>query len=345
VSTADLQNVMLSARSRLGQIAIIRTLFPASLLLLLSFLLPVLVYPQARSGSVSIRVSDADTEVPVAHADVRLYVFGQGNFSYQAFADAGGHVLFGIVNAGQYTVSASVYDHEPSQELIDVAVGETSYVLVRLKRKTTSAAPVPSSPRAVSSAALGIPEPARKEFEVGSSTIETNPEGSIVHFRTAAELYPKYAEAYLMIAIASLKLGRRSDAVHAIDQAISRDPTFSRAHTLKGRMLLESRDFPKAEQSLKESLRLDPNAWDAHFELARCYFNVGQIDNALDSARHARDLPDASPLTHLLLSDILLKKGLKQEAMDELRTFLKIAPSSPFVPRVKEKLLRLESSS
>src|SRR5438046_174092 len=113
VSTSDLQNIMLFARSRLGQIAIIRTLFPASLLLLLWFLLPVLAYPQARSGSVSIRVSDADTEIPVAHADVRLYVFGQGNFSYQAFADAGGHVLFGTVNAGQYTVSASVYDHEP----------------------------------------------------------------------------------------------------------------------------------------------------------------------------------------------------------------------------------------
>jgi tetratricopeptide (TPR) repeat protein len=332
---------MLFARLRLGQTATIRA---APLLLLFSSLVPVFVYGQARTGSVSVRVSDADTEVPVAHADVRLYVFGQGNFSYQAFADAGGHILFGTVNAGQYTVSASVFDHEPAQELIDVAAGETSYILVRLKRKSTSAAPVSSLPGTVSSGALGIPEPARKEFEAGSLMIETDPDGSIIHFRAAAKLYPKYAEAYFMMAISYLKLGKRSEAVDAIDQAISRDPAFGRAHTLKGRMLLESRDFPKAEQSLKESLRLDPKAWEAHFELARCYFNVGQIDKALDSALHARDLPDASPLTHLLLSDILLKKGLKQEAMDELRAFLKVAPSSPFVPRVKEKLLRLESS-
>src|SRR5216683_3482313 len=234
------------------------TLFP---ILLFCFLVAVSfpVFGQFGAGSVSVRVGDAENEVPIPQADVRLYVFGQGNFSYQAYADAGGSVAFGIVAVGKYMVVASARGYDTAQEEIDVVKGQSSYAFFRLRH--TQDAPRPKAGGAVSSAALSIPRAARKEFEAGRASLATDPSASIPHFRKAIYLYPKFAEAHVFLAAAYLKLHKREDAIGATDQAIQADPAFSQAHTLRGRLWLEDRKFNNSEASLKESNRLDPSAW------------------------------------------------------------------------------------
>jgi tetratricopeptide (TPR) repeat protein len=294
---------------------------------------------QRRSGTVDVRVSDAADESPIPKADIRLYVFGEGNFSHQGYADAGGRYTFVGIAAGAYTVVAQQADYETVSERVEVFPGDTALVSISLQRKGTT--PEAKSGRSVSSASLAVPTAAQKEFDEGKGNLASDPEAAIRHFRKAVEQYPKYAEAWLLMTVAHLKLNQREDAKTAIGKAIEGDPNFSQAYTLRGRMLIENREFDNAETALKESLRLNPQAWDAHFELARCYYNMGKMTKALEEGRQARDQTGSSPLTHLLLADIYLKQNQRKEALEELEGFAKADPTSSMLPRVQGKIAQL----
>src|SRR6266849_5565590 len=114
---------------------VLRCWVPVLVTLLLSA--PV-VHTQRRAGSVDVRVGDAADESPIPKADIRLYVFGEGNFSYQAYADAGGRYTFPSVTAEAYTVVAQQIDYETASERVQVFPGETSSVRISLRRKANT---------------------------------------------------------------------------------------------------------------------------------------------------------------------------------------------------------------
>lgn len=294
--------------------------------------------PQKRSGSVSVRVTDAGMEEPLPQADVRLYTFGHGTFSFQAYSDGSGRASFDGVPAGSYYIEVTKPGFEPV-ESIEVTTGALIDRSFRLRPTVAVASPPPGGN--VSEAAMRIPAHARKEFDAGMTSLTSDPRASIAHYERAVALYPKYAEAYVMMALAYLHVNRHEDATKAVGKAIEADPKFSKAHTLGGRLLLEKRDFKNALAALEESLRLDPQGWDAHFELARCYYNMGKMSEALEEAQRARDLSQANTMTRLLLADIYLKQGRRREALAELDALVSADPNNPVIPRVRRKIAEL----
>jgi predicted Zn-dependent protease len=313
-----------------------RTLFPLGLSL---FLLSASGFAQQRPGTLEVRVVDETNESPISKAEVRLYIFGQGNYTNHAFADAGGRCTFSGIPSGYYTVEGRHPDYEPAHSDVEVRPSQSSMVSVSMHRRAGPAGSQANG--AVSSAALSVTANAKKEFESGEAQMSTNLAESIGHFQNAVHLYPKYAEAYVMMALAYLKLNKRSEASKAVESAIAADPKFNKAYALQGRLLLEDRQFQKAEAALQESIRLDPQAWESHFELARCLYNTARIDEALEQARQARDMPQANPVTHLLLSDIYLKLNQRGNALAELEAFTEADPASPLIPRVEKKIEQL----
>ncbi len=295
--------------------------------------------PQRRAGSVSVRVTDAGMEEPLPQADVRLYTFGHGTFSFQAYTDGSGRASFEGVPAGAYYIEVSKPGFDSVRESFEVAAGALSDRSFRLRPNTAVANPPPGTN--VSEAAMRIPAPARKEFDAGMTSLASDPRASIAHYERAVALYPKYAEAYVMMTLAYLRLNQPDNAADAVGKAIEADPKFSKAHTLRGRLLLEKRDFKNALAAFEESLRLDPQGWDAHFELARCYYNMGKMSEALEQAQRARDLSQANTMTRLLLADIYLKQGQRREALAELEALVKADPSNPVIPRVRQKIAEL----
>ncbi len=295
--------------------------------------------PQRRSGSVSVRVTDAGMEEPLPQADVRLYTFGHGTFSFQAYTDGSGRASFEGVPAGAYYIEVAKPGFDSVRENLDVTAGALSDRSFRLRPTVAVASPPPGGK--VSEATMRIPAHARKEFDAGMTSLTSDPRASIAHYERAVALYPKYAEAYVMMALAYLHVNRHEDATKAVGKAIEADPKFSKAHTLRGRLLLEKRDFKNALAALEESLRLDPQGWDAHFELARCYYNMGKMSEALEEAQRARDLPASSSMTRLLLADIYLKQNLKSKALVEMNAFIEEDSSNPMVPKVRKRIAEL----
>src|SRR5438093_13291377 len=130
----------------------------------ISFATAVSAEPQRRTGLVSVRVSNAVDELPIPHADVRLYIFGEGNFAYQAFADGGGRASF-VVSSGSYRIVAEAERYETGSESVDIGRGQQIDVLIRLRRREKAN---PTGPgQVVSRAGLAVPEKAKKEFAQG----------------------------------------------------------------------------------------------------------------------------------------------------------------------------------
>jgi cytochrome c-type biogenesis protein CcmH/NrfG len=305
--------------------------------------------PPTRSqttGTVTVRVSEGATEAPIFQAEVKLLSFGHMSASYWGFTDGGGHTQFPAVEHGTYRVEVKKAGYEIGEEKVDVAAGAICNVFVDLRPTPTASNTLKylnTSKDTISAQEAAIPAAAKKEFEAGSVLLSSDPSASIPHFRSAVEEYPKYSKAWMTLALAYFKLKQLDDALSAARKSVEADPKLGAAYVLQGRLLVENREFKKAETALLEGLKVAPQAWDAHFELARCYYNTGDIGKALDHARQARDVPESNAVTHLLLADIYLKQNQNKEAIAELEAFAKAEPASPMLPRVQQKIATLRT--
>lgn len=300
-------------------------------------------YAQRRQPAlVTVHVIDFDSEAPLYQAEVRLKTFASGTFVHRAFTDGAGQISFPAVEPGSYYLEAEKLGYVTAQENVDVSPGASENYSIRLRSKPDSHSPdAPAS--TVSAATLAAPASARKEFQRGMDKLKDDPVKSIGHFRKAIQEFPEYAEAYAMLGLAYTRTKETRDALAASTKAVALNPKLPVARTLLGRLYLEERKFGQAESELLESIRLDPMAWDAPYELSRCYFNTGKLDQALDYARRAHELPQASSATHLLLADIYLRQRNQQSALHELEEFVQADPHSPFMPQVQQKIDQLRN--
>ena len=298
---------------------------------------PATVLCQQGGGSVSVLVSDSK-DTPLSQVEVRLFTFAQGNYVFRGFTDGAGRVNFNGVSLGDYYLEAVKPGYESARERIEVRSGFMDSFSLRLQIKTPATVTGSGS---VNANSLAVPAEARAHFEKGKAQLEADAVESIKEFRTAIKTYPSYADAYELLGFAYFRNKQIDEAMSALRKAIELNSRLPFAHTLLGKIYLEEKKFKESEETLREAIRLDPNAWNAPYELARCYFNLERFDEALKYALLARDLPAASPTTHLLLVDIYLKKDDRRNALLELEKFTKADPQSPLMPRVRKMIERL----
>ena len=317
------------------------TFFALTFLTLLS--LSGVTYAQREPPStVNILVADSQ-ETPIFQADVRLLSFGQGNSPFRSFTDGAGRVTFSGVTRGSYYVQVTKPGYDPVQERVDVSPGTAESFAIRLSPKPDARGEGRAG--VVDAATLAIPADARAELEKGQATLKDDPAQSIKHFREAVRKYPKYAEAYVMLGVAYSRNKQGEEALAALRKAIEINPKLALANLLLGKLYLEDKKFKEAESSLLESIRLDPQAWNGPYELARCYFNMNKLEDALTYARRAHDAQGAPSSTHLLLVDIYLRRGERKNALSELEEFSKADPQSPLMPRVRQMIEKLSKQN
>lgn len=322
---------------------------------------------QAQRGlELNVRVTDS-REQPVHRAEVQVGIFARGVYVQRGFTDDAGMVRFFSLEAENHTLTVSHPDYEPASETVDIRPGASLTVSVRLQRKH-EVSDNGAADGAVSVARLQVPAAARRQLESGLKQIQRDPARAAESFRRALELHPAFAEAHALLGQALWKQvaadlqtcrtaeGRRAvpdacatlapraaEAERSLIAALELDSELRVALTLLGRLFIETRQFARAEAVLVESRRLDPAAWDAPFELARCYFQTGRLEPALASAEQARNAPNSPPAARLLLADVLLRMDRVPEAVAELEAFLRdpAARGDPLAPRVRAKLEQL----
>jgi predicted Zn-dependent protease len=76
-----------------------------------------------------------------------------------------------------------------------------------------------------------------------------------------------------------------TQAIEALQRAVTLDPTHSRYHLQLGRAFQKERKFDNAIVELKETIRMDPGDAGAHYALARAYKQVGDTKLAAQEFR------------------------------------------------------------
>lgn len=230
---------------------------------------------------------------------------------------------------------------------IDLQNTQTGMAFLVLK-PLPGQAPPKEAAGTVSAIDLSVPEPARKEYDLGQHSLETHDlDGGISHLKKAIELHDQFPQAYTLLGLAYNEQKKWKDAQSVLEKAVQQDPKAAEAYIQLGSALLQQKDYPGAERALNQGLQLNPEAQDspmAHYNLATAYFSGGQWQAA---EPHAAKTIVAQPdfaLAHWLMAQIMLKKGDGRGAINEFQTYLKLDPNGSFAPSVRAVIPKIEAA-
>lgn len=137
--------------------------------------------------------------------------------------------------------------------------------------------------------------------------------------------YP-FLEYSLGILLTALK--QPDSAQAAYERALLDDVTFAPAHLALGRLRLSLADTTTALQEMNAAVSLTPNDPVLLYELAVLSLAAAQPDSVLSFLRRAATAEPFYLQPHLALARLYEVSGFKDEAIQEYKTFLQLAPRS-----------------
>jgi tetratricopeptide (TPR) repeat protein len=248
-----------------------------------------------------------------------------------------------------YIIRVRFPGYEEASERLDLTITSSSYLDFQLRPRPqiTSGAIAPEGPAAKLDARLAsIPEKARKEFEKARELWQggKDPQGCVDHLEKAIKAYPRFSDAYVLLANAQMQLNKPVEAEKALDQAIEADPKFADAWLTRGMLQNRLKDYAGAEKSLNQALQLEDNSAEGHYELARTYWALGRWQDADPHAQKAAKLmPNMAPV-YVILGNISLRKQDAPGALKNFQEYLRLSPTGPMAPGVQTMVKRIQDA-
>jgi Tfp pilus assembly protein PilF len=125
------------------------------------------------------------------------------------------------------------------------------------------------------------------------------------------------AERYLRLGYVQLERGQTQEALASANTAVERDPKNAEAHNFLGLIYMSQSDYRQAADHLRESVRLNPFFTDAHNNLGAVYRELKQYDKSLAELQTAlKDKTYRTPeKIQLNLGNLYLDQGVMSEAV------------------------------
>jgi len=198
----------------------------------------------------------------------------------------------------------------------------------------------------VSASLLAVPKDARKAFEKGQEAAKKEKiDNAIKDYSKAVELYPKFAMAWCEMGILQAGHGADEDARKSFNEAVKADPKYVTPYLQLSLLEMSGRRWQPLADVTAQAIKLDSFSYPiAHFFNAVANFNLGNLGPAELEARQTEKLDSRHefPRASQLLGLILAQRHDYLGAVDELRTYLKLAPNSPEAPEVRAQLEQVE---
>jgi len=179
----------------------------------------------------------------------------------------------------------------------------------------------------------------RGRFALNRS-LAASPHDSVRHFEAAIAKDSLFAPAYSGLGAAYMRLGSvfggalpadaRANAIRAAEKALELDSELVEAHVVLGDASVRQWQWDVAEASYRRAIDLNPNDAAAHAGQAHWLLCLGRTDEALASARRAREL-DPLALFGTNIGWILFHARRYDEAIRELQTVLAVRPDDGMV--------------
>jgi len=249
-------------------------------------------------------------------------------------------------SSGSATLGWPMHNSAPLHGLPD-AVGTTSQKTPQNNGSCLLWAVTEARANTVSAAALQIPGKARGEYEKGCGDLRDGKfESAENHLRKAVLLFPKYADALVLLGQLLEAHNRVDHALGACSQASSVDPDFVPAYLCLADTSGQLRHWNQTLEFADHALRLDPvqNIY-GHFYLAVAQFHLSELSGAEKNALQTidDDRLHRLPQAHLLLAQIYGSRHDLKSVATQLRAYLSAAPNAPDAPNVRKRLEDLES--
>jgi len=150
-------------------------------------------------------------------------------------------------------------------------------------------------------------------------------------FLKGLELGPNYATGYHWYALYLTCMGRRDEAVAAIDRAWELDPLAPIIRTAQGWILYFQREYEASIRHYRKVLEVSPGFWAAQNMLGNAYAMHGRIPEALEQLRAALQNSGGHAMTLGALGMVLARSG-DAPAAREILEDLKSLSARQYVP-------------
>ncbi|MGE5235813.1 MAG: protein kinase domain-containing protein [Acidobacteriota bacterium] len=110
------------------------------------------------------------------------------------------------------------------------------------------------------------------------------------HARRAIARNPSYSRAHQVLGRMLTNIGRYQEAAAEIDLARRLDPFAALINTLAAEFRFQARRHDEALPLLERALEIDANFWVAHVLLAKFHLHQGRLEEGVQAAERARDL-------------------------------------------------------
>jgi tetratricopeptide (TPR) repeat protein len=302
-----------------------------------------------RNSRISVQVRFLDDSAAPAGVLVELELQNSETVE-QTQTDSFGKCNFAPSAPAIYLVRAKEAGYFDAVVAVDLQGTPTGMANLVLRPKPGQSPPPPPKDVGgliISAANLSVPEPARKEYDLGEHSLENhNLEGGIAHLKKAIELHDQYPQAHTLLGMVYNEQKKWKEAQAALEKAVQQDARAVEAYFQLGACLNQQKDFTGAVKSLNQGLELNqdaPDAAAAHYELARAYFALGQWEDANPHAAKAVAMQPDVASWHILMGNIDLKKGDGQGAISEFQAYLKLDPNGPAAASIHEMIPKIQT--
>jgi Flp pilus assembly protein TadD len=301
---------------------------------------------QSMGLEIDVQVRDADGKAapPGIHIALEL---AEGGPVDDCQTEPGGKCRFIPPTTGSYIVRVKEPDYKQTfvrVDLISTPKGYASLALTPIPGKAPET-PKDATGASVSAADLAVPDNAKKEFEAAQRALEAKDlDSGIAHLKKATQLYENFPQAYATMGAAYLDQKKYKEAQTALEKAVQLDPKAAGAYIELGATLNQLKDYPGAVSALTKGLDLNADVPAGDYELAKAYMAQQQWQNA---EPHLRKVIAAQPNmsgAHVMLGNVLLKKGDGPGALNEFQTYLKLDPNGPMAPGVRDVIPKIQAA-
>jgi Flp pilus assembly protein TadD len=287
-----------------------------------------------------------ENNAPAQFVHVELWTDGESTWRTFATTDRMGKFHTGApCMVIQYKIDAPGY--RPFGGRVDISIPPRrvlEWITLKALPKTKSPDDGEAPPSGViDERVAAIPAEVKNEFDAGQDAVNgDNFMGAIPHLQNAISLYPRYAEAYQLLAVAQLQTNQGPQAESSLTKAIAIEDRMPRAQYLLGVLYAVTNRANLAEKPLNRFAELEPQNPDAQFELAKVTFALNKFPDAETHARNAIRLKETNAGVHIVLGYALLRQKKPDDAKQAFQQSLELAPSSPMANDVRNTIAQID---
>jgi len=158
-------------------------------------------------------------------------------------------------------------------------------------------------------------------------------------FLKIIDLLPSFSESYFYLVRIYLQkndIKRAKDIIEKAKENVKKDANL---YFFEGLICARNSEFEKAIYLFENSLKYNPNYFDAKFNLAQSYYKFGKKELALKNFEEALNLNQNFPQIYLIIASIYLYDFENiEKAKEYFNLFLQKFPSHPEAKNVREIL-------